>query len=126
MGVARRWIGRIGEQTPTNLIVFFAAIFLSNGVNVFTTIYARPGKPAHSLGLWCSCISSVLAAALWTAFSAKKDLIDKAALSGASDPDQRNEKRAQMWDDVWVRAMAYFVAAVSFSILAMVILVVPQ
>ncbi len=111
---------------PANLSIFIAAIFLSNGVNVFTTIYAVPGKPVHSFGLWCSCLSSVLAAGLWTAFAAKKDLIDRAVLSGASDLRQREEKRVQMWNDIWWRGLAYLGGAAVFSILAMGVLVLPE
>jgi hypothetical protein len=122
----RRWASRIGVLIPENLTIFIAAIFLSNGVNVFTTIYAVPGKPVRSFGLWCSCISSVLAAGLWTALAAKKGLIDKAALSGASDLEMREEKRAQMWRDVWLQTLAYLGGAVAFSILAMGVLVIPE
>ena len=53
-------------------MVFAAAIFLSYGVNAFTTIYAIPGHPVHSFALWCSFISSIIAAGLWTAIAAKK------------------------------------------------------
>jgi hypothetical protein len=116
----------MGGLIPANLTIFIAAIFLSNGVNVFTTIYAVPGKPVHSFGLWCSCISSVLAAALWTALAAKKDLIDKAVLSGASELDQREAKRTEMWNDVWLQAFVYLGGAVAFSVLAMGVLVFPE
>lgn len=126
MGLARGRVARLGAKIPANLTVFVAAIFLSNGVNVFTTIYAQPGKPVHSFGLWCSCISSVVAAGLWTALAAKKDLIDKAAMSAASAPDRREEKRVEMWGDVWLQAMTYLGGAVAFSVLAMVVLVIPE
>lgn len=121
--VARRAIVRIGIRIPGNLAVFVAAIFLSNSVNVFTTIYAQPGKPVLSPGLWWSCISSLVAAGLWTALAAKKDSIDKAAQSGATDPAQREKVRARMWNDVWARAAFYLGGAVGFSILAMMALV---
>jgi hypothetical protein len=123
--MARRAIVRLGLRIPGNLVVFVAAIFLSNSVNVFTTIYAQPGKPILSSGLWSSCISSLLAAGLWTALAAKKDSIDKAAQSGAGDPGRREAVRAQMWDDVWLRASLYLAGAIGFSALAMVALVFP-
>jgi len=121
--LARRAVVRIGIRIPGNLAVFVAAIFLSNSVNVFTTIYARPGKPVQSAGLWWSCISSLVAAGLWTALAAKKDSIDKAAQSGAVDAAQRERVRARMWNDIWVRVSLYVGGAVGFSVLAMMALV---
>jgi hypothetical protein len=121
----KRAVVYVGIRVPGNLTIFVAAIFLSNGINVFTNIYSQPGKPSHSFGLWCSCVSSVAAAALWTALAAKKDVIDRAVVSGAERPDQREAVRAQMWSDVWLRSMAYLLGAVGFSILAMVVLVIP-
>lgn len=118
-------IGQIGIRIPGNLVVFIAAIFLSNSVNVFTTIYAQPGKPVQSAGLWWSCISSLAAAGLWTALAAKKDTIDKAVQSGADDPAMREVMRTQMWQDVWLRAGAYLGGAIALSIAAMVALVLP-
>jgi hypothetical protein len=119
---AIRWIG---IRMPGNLSVFVAAIFLSNSVNVFTTIYATPGKPVKSVGLICSCASSLLAAGLWTGFASKKDLIEKAVASGASSPGERERLRGQMWEDIWLRVLGYFGGAVALSILALVVLVVP-
>jgi hypothetical protein len=121
--LARRAVVRIGIRIPGNLAVFVAAIFLSNSVNVFTTIYARPGKPVPSPGLWWSCISSLVAAGLWTALAAKKESIDKATQSGAVDLAQRERVRAQMWNDIWARASLYLGGAIVFSILAMMALV---
>lgn len=121
----RRSIRWIGVRIPGNLSIFVAAIFLSNSVNVFTTIYAVPGKPVHSLGLTFSCVASLLAAGLWTALAAKKDLIEKAAASGASSPKERERMRDQMWEDVWLRILCYLGGAIILSILALVALVVP-
>lgn len=116
---------RAATRVPTNLAVFIAAIFLSNGVNVFTTIYATPGRPVHSPQLWCSAIASIAAAGFWTALAAKKDHIEKAVLSGSADPLQRGVFREQMWADVSLRVTTYLSGAVVTSILAMVILVLP-
>lgn len=118
-------IGQIGVRIPGNLVVFIAAIFLSNSVNVFTTIYAQPGKPVQSAGLWWSCISSLIAAGLWTALAAKKDTIDKAVQSGADDPTRREVMRTQMWQDVWLLATVYLGGAIALSIAAMVALILP-
>jgi len=110
---------------PTNLSVFIGAIFLSNGVNVFTTIYAVPGKPVHSLGLWCSAITSVASAGFWTVLAAKKDVIEKAVLSSPGELEQRNGLRTQMWESVWHQVFGYLFGAIVLSALAMVVLVVP-
>jgi hypothetical protein len=125
MSLVRRGVTWIGVRIPGNLSVFVAAIFLSNCVNVFTTIYAVPGKPVHSAALICSCGSSLLAAGLWTALASKKELIEKAVASGASRSEERERLRAQLWDDIWLRALIYLCGAVTLSILALVILVVP-
>jgi hypothetical protein len=122
----RRGIRWIGVRIPGNLSIFVAAIFLSNSVNEFTTIYAIPGKPVRSFGLTFSCISSLLAAGLWTALAAKKDLIEKAVASGASSPKEREQLRDQMWEDVWLRILVYLGGAIILSILALVALVVPE
>jgi hypothetical protein len=114
----------IAIRIPGNLVIFVAAIFLSNGINVFTNIYTQPGKPSHSFGLWCSCVSSVLAAALWTALAAKKEAIDRAVISGAGSPDQRETVRVQMWNDVWFKTMTYLFGAIVFSALAMIVLII--
>jgi hypothetical protein len=121
----KRAVVYVGIRVPGNLTIFVAAVFLSNGINVFTNIYAQPGKPSHSFGLWCSCVSSVVAAALWTAVAAKKDVIDRAVVSGAERPDLREAIREQMWGDVWLRSLVYLLGAVGFSVLAMVVLVIP-
>jgi hypothetical protein len=121
----KRLIGRGGAAIPSNLAVFVAAVFLSFGVNAFTTIYAVPGHPVHSFGLWGSFASSVIAAGLWTALAAKKDSIDKATLSRGGDLDKREAARMQMWRDVWLRTLIYLGGAAAFSIAALVALVVP-
>jgi hypothetical protein len=123
---ARRFVPWLGARMPQNLSIFVAAIFLSNCVNVFTTIYAVPGKPVRSFQLICSCISSLVAAGLWTALAAKKEVIEKAVASGASSPDERDRLRNQMWEDIWLRVLAYLGGAVAFSLLALVILVIPS
>jgi hypothetical protein len=110
---------------PVSLMVFIAAIFLTYGVTTFSTIYAVPGHPVHSVALWCSFVSSMAAAALWTTLSAKKELIEKTALSGPGDVAARNQHRTQMWDDVALKALLYLGGAAACSVLAMVILVVP-
>ena len=114
----------ICTRLPGNLVVFVAAIYLSNGVNVFTTIYSQPGRPVESPGLWLSCFSSLMAAGLWTALAVKRDVIEKAALSGTTDPVEREALRAQMWGDVWIRVVAYLGLALALSFLAMVALVI--
>jgi hypothetical protein len=110
---------------PASLMVFIAAVFLTYGVNTFTTIYAVPGHPIHSFALWCSFVSSVTAAGLWTTLSAKKELIEKAVLYGGGDLAARDQHRTEMWNDVALKALLYLGGATAFSILAMVILVVP-
>lgn len=115
----------VATRMPTTLAVFIAAIFLSNGVNVFTTIYAVPGRPVHSLALWCSAVASIGSAACWTALATKKDMIDKAVLSGGADQSERTELREEIWAAVWRRVMVYLAGAVVLSILAMVVLVLP-
>jgi len=74
-----------------NLVISVVAIFLSNSVNIFTTIYAHPGRPV----LFYPClsyISSLFTAGLRTALAAKKDAIDKA--------DGRRLQRRQN-NEVW-------------------------
>jgi hypothetical protein len=123
--VVRRLIGASAAAIPANLMIFIAAVFLSYGVNAFTTIYAVPGHPVHSFALWCSFASSVVAAALWTALAAKKEQIEKATASGGGDLATRERIRAQLWDDSWIKALLYLGGSAAFSILAMVILVFP-
>jgi hypothetical protein len=121
-----KWlIVRSGAAIPSNLAVFAAAIFLAYGVNAFTTIYAMPGRPVHSPALWGSFVSSVVAAGLWTALAAKKDSIDKAALSGVGNHDEREAERLRMWQEVWLRTLIYLGGAAAFSITALVVLVFP-
>jgi hypothetical protein len=117
-----RWAG---GAIPQNLLVFFAAILLSNCVNVFTTIYAVPGHPVRSLSLICSCVASLLAAGCWTGLAAKKDRIEKALVSGYSDPHEREEARAGMWEGIWFRATLYFGGGIVFSVTALLVLVFP-
>ena len=121
----RRWILRAEQRIPVNLIIFIAAIFLSNCVNEFTTIYAQPGKPSSSIGLWLSCVASLLAAGLWTALAAKKEAIAKAAQSGTTDPERRPKIANTLWGDVWIRTTFYFGSAVVLSITALAALVIP-
>lgn len=120
-----RLAGKAAAAIPASLMVFIAAVFLSYGVNAFTTIYANPGHPAHSFALWCSFASSVVAAGLWTALAAKKDLIEKAVLSGGGDLATREQRRTDMWHDISVKALLYLGGATVSSILAMAILVFP-
>lgn len=125
MTVLRLAITRVAMRMPATLVVFIAAIFLSNGVNMFTTIYAVPGKPVHSLALWCSAVTSITAAGFWTALATKKDMIDKAVLSGAADQGSRVKLREDIWADVWRRVMVYLLGAAALSVLAMAVLVLP-
>ncbi|MGA8529211.1 MAG: hypothetical protein WB622_05815 [Acidobacteriaceae bacterium] len=125
MTAIKRLVSNAAAVIPATLMVFIAAVFLSYGVNAFTTIYAVPGRPVHSFALWCSFASSVVAAGLWTALAAKKELIDKAALSSGGDPAAREQRRMDMWHDIWLKASLYLGGAAAFSILAMVILVFP-
>jgi hypothetical protein len=118
----RRLVSAAAAALPVSLMVFIAAIFLSYGVNAFTTIYAVPGHPAHSFALWCSFVSAMIAAGLW---SAKKERIEKATLSGGGDLAAREQRRLQMWDEISLKAALYLGGATAFSILAMVILVFP-
>jgi len=121
----RGLIGRGGAAIPNNLVVFIAAIFLSYAVNAFTTIYAVPGHPVHSFGLWGSFVCSVVAAGLWTALAAKKDVIDKAILSSGGDLAAREAARMRMWREVWLRTLIYLGGGVAFAIAAMLVLVFP-
>jgi hypothetical protein len=123
--VITRLVTAAAAAIPASLMVFIAAVFLSYGVNAFTTIYAVPGRPVHSFALWCSFVSSVVAAGLWTALAAKKELIEKAALSGGGDLAAREQHRTEMWHDISLKALLYLGGATAFSILAMVILVLP-
>lgn len=121
-----KWlVVRSSAAIPSNLAVFAAAIFLAYGVNAFTTIYAVPGRPVHSFGLWGSFVSSVIAAGLWTALAAKKDSIDKASLSGGGDHEKREAMRLEMWQDVWLKTLVYLGGAAVFSIMALAVLVFP-
>jgi hypothetical protein len=123
--VIRRLVSATAAAIPASLIVFIAAVFLSYGVNAFTTIYANPGHPVRSFALWCSFASSVVAAGLWTALAAKKELIEKAILSGGGDPATREQRRTEMWRDISLKALLYLGGATASSLLAMVILVFP-
>jgi hypothetical protein len=121
----RGLVSRGGAVIPNNLVVFIAAIFLSYAVNAFTTIYAVPGHPARSFGLWGSFVSSVIAAGLWTALAAKQDVIDKAILSSGGDLDAREAAQTRMWREVWLRTLIYLGGGVVFSVAAMLVLVFP-
>ena len=125
MGSLSGVVSRCSAAIPNNLVVFIAAIFLAFGVNTFTTIYAVPGHPARSFGLWGSFASSLVAAGLWTALAAKKDVIDKAILSGGGDLDAREAARMRMWGEVWLRALIYLGGGIVFSVAAMLVLVFP-
>lgn len=125
MEPVKRLVSRSGAVIPSNLAIFVAAVFLSYGVNAFSTIYTVPGHPAHSPALWISFASSVIAAIMWTALAAKKEVIDKATLSGGGDLDAREATRMRMWREVWVRTLVYLGGAAVFSILTLVVLVFP-
>ena len=125
MAVLKRFVIRLGMAIPGSLMVFIAAVFLSDGVNVFTTIYAVPGHPVHSLNLWVSCASAVVAAALWSVLAAKKDAIDKAVLSASENLTQREQRRTEMWNGIWLRTLAYVGGATACSLVALFILVLP-
>jgi hypothetical protein len=111
---------------PQNLSVFIAAIFLSNSVNEFTTIYAVPGKPVVSFGLILSCVSSLIAAGFWTALAAKKESIEKAVASGAFSLKEREQLGERMWTDVWLRILFYLTGAVVLSLLGLIALMIPE
>ncbi|HEY6494405.1 MAG TPA: hypothetical protein VIZ43_14115 [Trebonia sp.] len=125
MTAIRRLASSAAAGIPGSLMIFIAAVFLSYGVNAFTTIYANPGHPVHSVALWCSFASAVVAAGLWTALAAKKELIEKAVLSGGGDLAARERHRAEMWREIALTALLYLGGAAAFSILALVILVFP-
>lgn len=125
MSYVKRFVRWAAAHLPDNLSVFIAAIFLSNSVNEFTTIYAVPGKPVVSFGLIFSCASSLLAAGFWTALAAKKGSIEKAVVSGASSLVDREQLRERMWDDVWLRILLYLTGAVVLSLLGLIALMVP-
>jgi hypothetical protein len=121
----RRLASAAAAAVPASMLVFVAAVFLAYGVNAFTTIYAVPGRPAHSVALWCSFASALVSAGLWTALAAKKELIEKAALSSGGDPAARERLRTGMWADNSLKALLYLGGAAASSVLAMVILVLP-
>jgi CheY-like chemotaxis protein len=121
----KRVVSAAAAAIPGNLMIFIAAVFLSYGVNAFTTIYAVPGHPVHSFALWCSFASSVIGAGLWTALAAKKERIEKAAASSGGDLTARKQLRTQMWSGSWLTVSVYLGGGAAFSILAMVILVFP-
>lgn len=125
MDPLKRLISRGGAAIPNNLVIFIAAVFLSYGVNAFSTIYTVPGHPVHSFGLWGSFISSVVAAGLWTALAAKKDVVDKALLSHGGDLNDRESERARMWGEVWLQTLIYLGGAAVFSILTLLVLAFP-
>ena len=125
MTTIARLAGSAAAAIPGSLMVFIAAIFLSYGVNAFTTIYVNPGHPVHSFALWCSFASSVVAAGLWTALAAKKELIEKAVLSGGGDLATQEQHRTDMWHGISLKALLYLGGAAGTSILALVILIVP-
>ena len=125
MTAISRLVGACGAAIPANLMIFIAAVFLSYGVNAFTTIYAVPGHPTHSFALWCSFASSVVAAGLWTALASKKEHIEKAAASFPGDRAAREQLRTQLWHASWLKALVYLGGAAALSILAMVILIFP-
>lgn len=118
-----RWLV---DGIPANLAVFIAAIFLSNSVNLFTTIYGSTDLPARYAALLFSCIASLLAAGLWTALAAKTDLIEKTIASGSPDSSKRESIRETLWDDVWKRMAAYLGAAVILSFSALLALVIRE
>lgn len=116
----------LASRIPQNLSVFIAAIFLSNSVNEFTTIYATPGKPIHSFGLIFSCVSSLLAAIFWTALAAKKESIEKAAESGASSLREREQLRDSMWLDIRAKVLFYLGGAILLSMAGLIALILPS
>ena len=125
MKAIMRLAGAAAAAVPANLMVFIAAIFLTYGVTTFSTIYAVPGHPSHSFAQWCSFVSAMAAAALWTTLSAKKELIEKAVLSGPGAPADHDKERRQMWAGIALKAMLYLGGAAACSILALAVLVVP-
>jgi hypothetical protein len=116
-----RWVT---DRIPANLAVFIAAIFLSNSVNLFTTIYGSADIPPRYAALLFSCIASLLAAALWTALAAKTDLIEKTVASASPDFNKRESIRESIWNDLWIRMSIYLSAAVISSLSALFALVI--
>jgi hypothetical protein len=122
MGWLRRAIIFISERTPGNLGVFVAAIFLANSVSLFTAVYGVDKAPRTRPALLISCVTSLVAAALWTMFASKVDRIERTITSAGADADQREALRERLWDDVWGQVSAYLGSAVLFSIAALVVL----
>lgn len=124
MRIMRTTVRWVVDRIPANLAVFIAAVFLSNSVNLFTTIYGSTDLPARYTTLLFSCIASLLAAGLWTALAAKTDLIEKTVASGSQDSSKREFIRDTLWNDVWVRMAVYLGAAVILSFSALLALVI--
>jgi hypothetical protein len=114
----------VADRIPPNLAVFIAAIFLSNSVNLFTTIYGSVDLPPRYPALLFSSIASLFAAGLWTALAAKTDLIEKTVTSGSQDSTERESIREAVWNDVWVMIAAYLGVAVTLSLSALLVLVI--
>lgn len=124
MNKTRAIIRWTADRIPANLAVFISAIFLTNSVNLFTTIYGSTDPPERHVSLLLSCIASLLAAGLWTALAAKTDLIEKTVASGSQDSREQESIRESLWNDVWIRMAAYLVGAVILSLSALLALVI--
>src|SRR5437879_6224372 len=103
VSVIRRAVRGAGARIPINLYVFVAAIFLSNGVNLFNMVYGGDQRPSRSSAILLSCAASVGAAAFWTVLASKVDLIEKTVASASRDSKQRESVREELWNDVWSR-----------------------
>lgn len=123
MRTAVRWVL---DRIPTNLAIFISAIYLSNGVSLFTKIYGNTALPPRYTPLLFSCISSLLAAGLWTALAAKTDRIEKAVAYGSRDPRERQSIRENLWNDVWIRMASYLGGAIVLSLSALLALVIRE
>ncbi|MGH3615542.1 MAG: hypothetical protein ACRDRK_23670 [Pseudonocardia sp.] len=118
-------IYRVADRMPTTLFIFLAGILVSNGVNLFNIVYGGEEKPSRSFVLLVSCGASIFAAALWTLLAAKIDQYEKTIQSVPYGRADRDSICADHWQDVWRRIAFYLLSAVTASIVALAVLLLP-
>lgn len=116
-----RMMMRIVMGIPSILIVFFAAGFLDNAINLFINVYGSDEPPIRATSQQVAAIVSLLAAATWTTLAAKIEQIERAVDVGRAL--NRKDERERTYELVWRRLSVNLLVALALSVATVIVLV---
>ncbi len=105
---------RLVMNIPSMLVVFFAAVFINNTINLLIRVYGSDDVPARATSLQASAAISLLAAGAWTALAAKLEHIER-AMEKHPDSVSHRDEREHAYDVVLPRLSVYLVVALVLS-----------